>query len=96
MIRERGLGRPVEEISTSTGGESDDADEAAEGTFVLYVRAGPDERDGTLTPDAGDEEGVMNVGGFGQVTQDLFVGYRFGQPPIPNFKLDLLLNLPEG
>ena len=96
MIRERGLGCPVEEISTSTGRQSDDTDEAAEGTFVLYVRAGPDERDGTLTPDAGDEEGVVNVGGFGQVSQDLFVGHRFGQPTRPNIELILLLNLPEG
>lgn len=55
----------MEEISTSTGGESDDPDQAAEGTFVLYIRTGPDERDGTLTPDAGDKEGVVDVGGFG-------------------------------
>jgi hypothetical protein len=72
MIRERGLGGPVEEISTSTGRESDDPDEAAQGTFVFYIRTGPDERDGALTPDAGDEEGVVDVRGFGQVSQDLF------------------------
>lgn len=73
----------MEEIPTSTGRESDDTDEAAEGTFVLYIRTGPDERNGTLTPNAGDEQGVVDVGRFGQVAQNLFDANRYIQQADP-------------
>lgn len=94
MIRERRLGRPVEEIPTSTRRESDDTDEAAEGTLVLYIRAGPDERDGALTPNTGDEQGVVDIGGFGQVAQNLFEGHDVVQQVY--LHITVLLDSPEG
>lgn len=39
-------------VFASTGGEAEDTDKTAQGSFVIDVRAGPDKRNGTLTPDA--------------------------------------------